>query len=128
MKQIMLRRWLGVVTLGSAIVLGCSHAGHQCTNCMMGGTAEPPRVSSSEMEGEVLTPVVHTSTELSLAETKVEVRKLDLPHGSVLTPVVGPGGVVGTVEMSSRDAEAIGIKPGRTPGMVVVPENMPLPR
>src|SRR5437660_12068281 len=80
MKQILLRRWLGVAALGSAIVLGCSHAEKQCTDCMMGGTAEPPIVSSTEFEGEIITPVVHTSSEPPLADKRVEVRELETPR------------------------------------------------
>lgn len=128
MKPIMLRRWLGAVALASGIVLGCSHAEHQCTDCMMSGSVEPSAVSSSEMEGEIITPVGHTSAEPPLAEMNAEGKKIERPRGSVLTPVVGPGGVVGTVEMSSRDADTIGVTPGRTPGVIVLPDSMPLSR
>jgi hypothetical protein len=108
-------KWLGAGLLGSVLVTGCRHCREcECECCWPVEThiekkAETPEYS----EGNVsVSSVTHTLPPV------VEAKK-PTPAKSIAYTVGAPdasGSITGTVEITSEEAEAMGVRPGYTPG------------
>jgi hypothetical protein len=120
------RSWLGVGLLGSVLVMGCRHCREQvvcwdCTDCSSKPApapvtkAEPPKST----EGTVtIMPATHSEPQVT------EVKKVKRNPGSILWTAMAPDGPgvcnPGTIEITSEEAEAMGVRPGYTPGALYI--------
>ena len=135
MRQPSWRRWLGISLLGAGSVLGCRHAEHECDCCLATGrtvymvpTPQPAMVAANVKpmpSAPVETPKVETTSAKNeaLVDT-TPVKRLEPTPATVTVPLVagGDGGSkTGTLELSTADAEAMGVRPGYTPGALFMP-------
>ena len=115
----MVRRyqWIGAGLLGSVLVMGCRHCREEvvCWDC----TCTPAPVKKAEAptysEGTVaVTPATHAEPVVT------EVKKIKRNPATILWTAVAPDGPgvcnPGTIEITSEEAEAMGVRPGYTPG------------
>jgi hypothetical protein len=120
MRQPSWRQWLVLSVLGAAPALGCNHAAHEC-NCA--STVRP-------MSSVVVLPTPAPETTVArlpkpdpVLETVVAKKPVP-PTGTVAVPMVigsTSGSNRGTIELTAEDAEAMGVKPGYTPGAIFMP-------
>lgn len=102
--------WLGVGLLGTSLLTGCRNARHRQTcDCVMQPCCNV--VVAPAAQPETVSPVVHT-----LPPAKKENVQLT----AVAPGASEGGGVAGTIELTASEAEAMGIKPGYTPGALYV--------
>ncbi len=120
-------RWRKMVItsglLGSVLMMGCRHCRQHCreeiicwdcTDC----APKPAPVQKAETphsEGTVtVTPATHTEPQVT------EVKKVKHTPGTILWTAVAPDGPgvcnPGTIEITIEEAEAMGVRPGYTPG------------
>lgn len=103
--------WLGVGLLGTSLLTGCRNARHRhstcdcvmqpCCNVVVAPPAQP----------EAVNPVVHTLP---------PAKKDNVQLTAVAPGASQSGGIAGTIELTAAEAEAMGIKPGYTPGALYV--------
>jgi hypothetical protein len=118
MKTLWRSKWIGAGLLASVLVMGCRHCRQHCreeiicwdcTNCEK--KAEAPKYS----EGTVtVMPATHSEPQVT------EVKKVKPKPATIAWTVVAPEGPgvcnPGTIEITSEEAEAMGVRPGYTPG------------
>lgn len=134
MRQPLWRRWLVMGVVGAVPVLGCNHAEHQC-DCSTAmartvyvlPTPQPTMVASTK---PVNTPPPEPpKVEMTSAKTETPIetpvaKKPEPPPGTIAVPVVAgldQGTKTGTLELTTADAEAMGVRPGYTPGALFMP-------
>jgi hypothetical protein len=132
----LLRSWFAVSLLGLLSTFGCRH-GHRTCDCCCDGDivtscvvlpetpAKPAEVAAvAETPAPAPAPApkpVTDDTQIQRAAHKVE------PAHDVLATVVAPdagsigGSIAGTMCLTAADAEAMGIRPGYTPGALFAP-------
>jgi hypothetical protein len=111
-------KWLGAGIVGSVLITGCRHCGEcDCECCWPVETHIEKKVETPQYsEGNVsIASVAHT-----LPPT-VEVKKTPPPtHPKSIAYTVGApdagGSILGTVEITSEEADVMGVRPGYTPG------------
>ncbi len=140
MKRSWLRSWLGTSLLGLATVAGCRHA-QKCECCCDCGSAqavvvvpEAPRVTEvTAVAVEPPAPKVAAKPASLPDDSQVQqtvAHKVEPAH-DVLATVVAPdskcvgGGIAGTMALTAAEAEAMGIRPGYTPGALYTPGTTP---
>jgi len=120
MKTLWRCKWIGAGLLASVLMMGCRHCRNHCreevicwdcTNCTPVKTAEAPKYS----EGTVtVTPAAHVEPQVT------EVKKVKRNPTTIAWTVVAPEGPgvcnPGTIEITADEAEAMGVRPGYTPG------------
>ena len=128
MRQPLWRQWLMMSALGAVPVLGCSHADHQCDCYSTRGPTvyvlpSPPPASTVVTAKPVpTTPVDAPKVETTSLVTTPGPKKSE--PTTIAVPVVGGaeyGSKTGTLELSTADAEAMGVRPGYTPGALFMP-------
>src|SRR5713101_1287908 len=109
---------IGAGLLGSVLVMGCRHCREEvvcwdCTDCKSAPVqkAEAPKYS----EGTVtVIPATHAEPVVT------EVKKVKRNPATIAWTVVAPEGPgvcnPGTIEITGEEAEAMGVRPGYTPG------------
>jgi hypothetical protein len=120
MKTLWRCKWIGVGLLASVLMMGCRHCRNHCrdevicwdcTNCAPVKTAEAPKYSVGTVE---VTPVTHAEPQVT------EVKKVKRNPASIQWTVMAPDGPgvcnPGTMEITADEAEAMGVRPGYTPG------------
>jgi len=126
MTRIMLRAGLGLATLNAVVLTGCSQVPHQCSCC----SRTPTIVSASALPPVKQTDVASLPSVKQTAVTSLPLPQIEVPKrptGTVFVPVVscpadGKGGcVTGTLELTLAQADALGIRPGSTPGALFRP-------
>jgi hypothetical protein len=128
MKNSWRRSWLGVGLLGSVLVMGCRHCREHCreevvcwdcTDC----NSKPAPVAKVETpkysEGTVtVMPATHSEPQVT------EVKKVKRNPATILWTAMAPDGPgvcnPGTIEITSDEAEAMGVRPGYTPGALYI--------
>ena len=110
-------KWLGAGLLGSVLVTGCRHCREcECECCWpVEQTVEKKVELPKYSEGSVsVSSVAHT------LPPAVQVKKPTPPKSIAYTvgapDAGGSGSIMGTVEITSEEAEAMGVRPGYTPG------------
>ena len=120
MRRPWYRPWLVLSVCGAVGVLGCNHARHHC-NCV--ATVQPAT-------SVVMLPAPAPQPPADLASpTKAEpvfqtivAKKEEPPAAPIAVPLIAGGDPkTGTIELSAADAEAMGVKPGYTPGALYMP-------
>ncbi len=120
MKTLWHCKWIGAGLLASMLVMGCRHCRNHCkeeiicwdcTDCAPEKKAEAPNYT----EGTVtITPATHSEPQVT------EVRKVKRNPATIAWTVVAPEGPgvcnPGTIEITADEAEAMGVRPGYTPG------------
>ena len=120
MKTFWRKNLIAAGLLGSVLVTGCRHCRENCreeiicwdcTDCAPVKKVEAP-VSS---EGTVtITPATHSEPVVT------EVKKVKRNPATIAWTVVAPEGPgvcnPGTIEITAEEAEAMGVRPGYTPG------------
>jgi hypothetical protein len=115
---------------GAVPLLGCNHAEHCCdfaSNLQPYGPVvrlpdplpETAAPTSPEPGSKVQMPSTRTDTMLQTAAAKREAAL-----GTIAVPIVAssnPGSQTGTFVLTAADAEAMGVRPGYTPGAVFLP-------
>lgn len=123
------RRWLMVSVCGAFPMLGCSHAEHQCDCYSATGPtvyirpAPQPTMTVAAKPVE-MTKVETTSIKEETPTVPVAAKKPEPPPGTIAVPLVAGGehgSKTGTLELSNADAEAMGVRPGYTPGALFMP-------
>jgi hypothetical protein len=125
------RQWLVMSAFGAAPVLGCNHAEHHC-NCastlrspgpvvmLPAPTAETSPLKSPEPASKAQMASTQTDTMVQPAAAK----RPESAFGTVAVPIVAGselGSRTGTFLLTAADAEAMGVKPGYTPGAIIMP-------
>ncbi|HEV3256696.1 MAG TPA: hypothetical protein VG013_07455 [Gemmataceae bacterium] len=145
MKERFPRRWVGIGVLGPALVLGCRHAPRQCdcgsrlepTPVVLSSDYRPkPPEQTDQMPYSVLpaaavssgdTPDTHAAaTTVTESVLPAAAKMVEPPAGTVLVTAVAPdspgaASTTGTIELTAAEAAAMGIRPGYTPGALIVP-------
>jgi hypothetical protein len=124
MRQPLWRRWLMISFFGAVPMLGCRHADHECDCYSTRGPIVYTIPNAHPTTTTVIarpTPTQPVDTHRFEPTTVVETvaRKPEPPPGTISIPVTAgtdSGTKTGTLELSTADAEAMGIKPGYTPG------------
>jgi hypothetical protein len=120
MKTLWHCKWIGAGLLASMLLTGCRHCRNHCkeeiicwdcTDCAPEKKAEAPNYT----EGTVtVTPATHSEPQVS------EVKKVKRNPATIAWTVVAPEGPgvcnPGTIEITADEAEAMGVRPGYTPG------------
>jgi hypothetical protein len=131
MKWASWRQWLVMSVFGAASLLGCNHAEHSCEFAsdlqpygpVAGLPAALPETASltSPQPGSTFQMrSTRTDTMLQTAAAK----RAEAALGTIAVPIVAsskPGSQTGTFVLTAADADAMGVKPGYTPGAVFVP-------
>jgi hypothetical protein len=115
-------KWIGVGLLGSVLLTGCRHCRQHCKeeivcwDCTDCAPAAPVKKAEAPYStGTVtVTPATHTEPQVT------EVKKPKPKPANILWTVVAPEGPgvcnPGTLEITAEEAEAMGVRPGYTPG------------
>jgi hypothetical protein len=126
MRQPLWHRWLVMGVFGAVPVLGCSHAEHQCdcysTRAVYIYPTPQPAMAAASVKPVSTLPVVIPKADETMVTTVV--KKTEPPPGTIAVPIVAgtdQGSKTGTLELTTADAEAMGIKPGYTPGALFMP-------
>jgi len=140
-------RWLGLGLLGPALLLGCRHAPRPCDCGCSSLEATPSVVLSPDYrrqqaepadDGQDTTlpaiavssankPAAHAAAPPVTDSVVPAVHKtVEPPAGTVQVTAVAPASpdaasTTGTVELTAAEAEAMGIRPGYTPGALILP-------
>jgi len=144
MKQRLPGRWLGIGVLASTLVFGCRHASETCdcgstVQAMPSVIVSPDYRQGQQNPGEgspyssLPAPAADAARTATAAEAKVPdtilpaaaVRNTETTPAMVQVTVVAPdspgaASTTGTIELTAADAEAMGIRPGYTPGALFV--------
>jgi len=118
MTRIMLRAGLGLATLNAVVLTGCSQVPHQCSCCSR---------TQAVVAAPMLPPIQQTAVTSLQALPPPQIEVPRRPIGTVFVPIVsasadGKGGcVTGTLELTQAQADALGIRPGSTPGALFRP-------
>ena len=128
MTQPLWRQRLVVSVVGAVAVLGCSHSSHRCdcvsavrSTVVMLPAAAPATAATAK---PVTEPVETTSAKNDTMLETTAAKRSEPPPATIAVPIVaGPslGSKTGTVELTAADAEAMGVKPGYTPGAIFMP-------
>jgi hypothetical protein len=108
-------KWLGAGLVGSVLVMGCRHCREcECECCWP--VTETVEKKPEFSEGNVaITSVTHTLP--PVVETKKPAAHPPTIAMTVEAPDAGgSGSIAGTMEFTAEEAEAMGIRPGYTPG------------
>jgi hypothetical protein len=120
MKSVWQYKWIGAGLLGSVLLMGCRHCRNHCkeeivcwdcTDCAPVQKAEAPKYT----EGTVtIAPAAHSEPQVT------EVKKVKRNPATIQWTVMAPEGSgvcnPGTIEITGDEAEAMGVRPGYTPG------------
>ena len=131
MKRPSWRQSLVMIMFGSLTMLGCNHAGHRydCVSTirpsgqivMLPAPApETAPLPSSEPDNKAQA----TSLPGEAMVQTAAVKRPEAPLGAVAVPIVADstaGSQTGTFVLSAEDAEAMGVRPGYTPGALIMP-------
>jgi hypothetical protein len=125
MRQPLWRRWLMMSVFSAIPMLGCRHAEHECDCYSTRGptvymipTPQPAIASAKPVS--TLPVDNHNETLVTTAAKRPE----PMP-GTITVPIVAGadhGSKTGTFELSTADAEAMGVRPGYTPGALFMPQ------
>jgi hypothetical protein len=121
MKSLWHCKWIGAGLLGSMLVMGCRHCRNHCREEIIcwDCTSAPVKKAEAEApkysEGTVtITPATHSEPQVT------EVKKVKPKPANIAWTVVAPEGPgvcnPGTIEITSEEAEIMGVRPGYTPG------------
>src|SRR6266849_5712427 len=120
MRQPLWRRWLMISVFGAVPMLGCRHADHECDCYSTRGplvyTLPSPQPTTTTVIAKParIEPIdTHRFENTTLVATVA--KKPEPPPGTVSVPVTAgteQGTKTGMLELSTADAEAMGIKPG----------------
>jgi hypothetical protein len=127
MRQPLWRRWLMMSIFGAVPALGCNHAEHQC-DCYSSRAVyivptPQPTIAVASAKPVSTVPVENHKVEQTLV-TMAAKKTVPTP-GTVAVPIVAGGDTgskTGTLELTTADAEAMGVRPGYTPGALFVPQ------
>jgi hypothetical protein len=123
------RQWLVMIVFGTVPMHGCNHAEH-CCGC--GSTLRAPgsiaMLPAPAPEAAPLPNPEPGNAQATILPADAAVqdaaKKPEAPLGIVAAPIVAdanPGSRTGTIVLSAEDAEAMGVKPGYTPGAIILP-------
>ena len=129
MRQPLWRRWLMMSVFAAVPMVGCRHAEHECDCYSTRGPTvymlptPQPAIASAKPVSTL--PVDNHKVEMT-NETLVTTaaKKPEPMPGTVAVPIVAGtdyGSKTGTFELSTADAEAMGVRPGYTPGALFMP-------
>jgi hypothetical protein len=135
MRQPSWRQWLVMSIFGAVPMLGCNHASHQCdcfsnvrtTSSVITLPAPAPQMVA--VKPAVTQPVETPKVEMpsvkndTMLQTTAAKTPEPTPATIAVPTVAGPslGTNTGTLELTAADAEAMGVKPGYTPGAIFMP-------
>jgi hypothetical protein len=118
---------VGIGIYGLTLALGCRHCHHNCDCCQV--TPCPPQTVVSLPSPPSPPTVVATPVALTPVPKPEEIKKPEPPPANILvnntvySSVDGkPGSATGTLELTAAEAEALGVRPGHTPGALFLPE------
>jgi hypothetical protein len=115
-----------ISVFGAMPMLGCRHADHECDCYSTRGPIvytlytlpNPPPTTTVIARPAPTQPVdTHKFENTTLIETTA--KKAEPPPGTITVPITAgteSGTKTGMLELSTADAEAMGVKPGYTPG------------
>ena len=123
------REWLVMIVFGTVPMHGCNHAEH-CCGC--GSTLRPGSIAMLPAPAPDAAPLPNpepanaqgTILPADATVPAAAAKKPEAPLGIVAAPIVAdanPGSRTGTIVLSAEDAEAMGVKPGYTPGAMILP-------
>jgi hypothetical protein len=120
MRTQLLGRWVGFGLVTSLLTMGCSHCHRHCYCC-----DECVPTTSAYAVIPALPTVVLTPAPAPEAPVEHKVAKAPVPQQTIAATVVAPedggGSIAGTVTLTMTEAEAMGIRPGYTPGALFMP-------
>lgn len=115
--------WFGIGIMGTTLLTGCRNS---CSCCSCDGIVHargivmaPSAPVEQAQHAQQLTPVTH----ILPPAKKENVQMTTVAPGASLHG----GGTPGTIELTAREAEAMGVKPGYTPGALYVPASHSVP-
>jgi hypothetical protein len=131
MRRTLRRLWLGIGLVGVASLAGCSHNCGSCDCCCETCTVYPAQPAPAVVALPPAPPHAPVAVAPSLPDANLQptsAKKVDLTPKAVLATVVAPtadGSVTGTMALTAAEAEAMGIRPGYTPGALYAPDSAP---
>lgn len=118
--------WFGIGIMGTTLLTGCRNSCRCCSSdgiVRSRGIVMAPSASVEQAQqpqhAQQLTPVTHILPPVK----KDNVQVTTVAPGASLHG----GGVPGTIELTASEAEAMGVKPGYTPGALYVPASHSVP-